>query len=131
MARQEFSTRILVARFQHCGGRCEGILADGRRCNVVLVPGRWQGDHDNPDGLTGQPTFENCRCLCLLCHAEKTKKDVANIARAKRREAAAVGAKRPKGTLRSAGFPRRERAEKLPLPPTRSIYRDTDRGGAK
>lgn len=98
MPRKEFPTRIKVERFQFCGGRCEGVRDDGTRCNALLIPGRWICDHNNPDGLTGEPTFENARCLCPDCNSRKTKRDVMNIARAKRRQAKHIGASRPKGT---------------------------------
>jgi hypothetical protein len=112
MTRRNFKTSVIVARFKHCGGKCEA-------CGVVLKPGGYHADHDNPDGLTGGPTFENCRILCLQCHAMKTKADVANIAQAKRREAKAIGAVKPKTEIKSRGFPEKPRAEKLPIPPRR------------
>ena len=129
MARQEFPARVLVARFKHCGGRCEGVLDSGERCNALLVPGRWHGDHDNPDGLTGKPTFENCRCLCIPCHTAKTKIDVARIAKAKRVEARHIGAVCPKGQLRSPGFPssgkkRTPVSEKFAHLPRSRLYED-------
>lgn len=96
MARRDFPTRIRVERFQFCGGRCEGVR-EGRRCDAKLEPGRWHCDHDDPDGLTGAPTFENARCLCIPCHLVKTKADVAKIAKAKRNYARHIGASRPKG----------------------------------
>lgn len=95
--RREFPTRIKVDRFQFANGRCEGLLFDGSRCNVILIPGRWVCDHHNPDGLTGEPAFENARCLCLDCNGRKTSADISTIAKAKRREAKHIGAKRPKG----------------------------------
>jgi len=104
--RKNFSKKTLADRFAFCGGRCEGqrVHEDGTkyRCDVVLVPGRWHGDHHNPDGLTGEPTFENCRCLCVDCHAVKTPVDQANIAKAVRVEAKNVGADKPHSKL-SAG----------------------------
>lgn len=110
MSRKNFPKSVLTARFAHAGGCCEWIDAETKiRCNAVLVPGRWEGDHDNPDGLTGEPTFENCRALCKAHHLEKTKQDVANIAKAKRREAKHVGADKPKGQIKSAGFAKAER----------------------
>lgn len=64
---------------------------------------RFHIDHVDPDGLTGKPILENAMLLCLPCHAEKTKQDVAHIAKAKRREASHLGVKsEPK--LRGAGF---------------------------
>jgi hypothetical protein len=91
--RKNFSAATIKQRLAHAGFQCEGILADGSRCLVKAEPGRFHGDHDNPDGLTGEPTFENCRILCLACHAKKTAIDVAQIAKAKRRETAHLGIK--------------------------------------
>jgi 5-methylcytosine-specific restriction enzyme A len=92
MSRKEFSTSVKVAAWKRCGGLCE-------ECGDLLKPGRFQYDHDNPDGLTGEPTLDNCVVRCTPCHSEKTKQDVANIAKAKRREAKALGI-RKKSTFR-------------------------------
>lgn len=98
--RSEFPERVKVKRLQFAEFKCEGIVTrdDGTktRCNATLVSGRVNFDHDNPDGLTGKPTFENARALCKLCHAEKTKTDISDIAKAKRREAAHIGASHTK-----------------------------------
>lgn len=86
MARKNFTKKTIAMRFQHAGGRCEGIR-DGKRCNAVLKPGNWECDHNNPDGLTGNNSFANARALCLDCHYEKTNKhDKPAIAKAQRRE---------------------------------------------
>jgi|WetSurMetagenome_2_1015567.scaffolds.fasta_scaffold01778_14 5-methylcytosine-specific restriction enzyme A len=116
MTRKNFKTSVIVARFKHCAGRCEA-------CGIVLKPGGYHADHDNPDGLTGEPTFNNCKILCLPCHTIKTKGDVAAIAKAKRREAKDVGATRPKQTLQSRGFePSRKRKENpTQLPARKSV----------
>jgi hypothetical protein len=126
LTRQNFSKRILAERFAFAGGRCEWVEPETKiRCNTVLIPGRWNGDHCNPDGLTGQPTFENCRALCLDHHKLKTADDVARIAKAKRLEAAHVGAE-PEPE-RPTGFrPKKTREEfKDPFPglPRPGIYR--------
>ena len=125
MTRRNFSQSVLTRRFQFAGGLCEWIDPETKvRCNAVLVPGRWHADHDNPDGLTGEPTFENCRALCLYHHALKTKQDVKAIAKAKRREAKAIGATRPAGKIVNRGFDptaksasRRDREPRAALPP--------------
>jgi 5-methylcytosine-specific restriction protein A len=83
-ARQEFSKAVRLAAWDRAGGRCEG-------CTRKLFVGDIHYDHRNPDGLTGQPTAANCQVLCRSCHAVKTKADVANIARAKRREVKHIG----------------------------------------
>lgn len=123
MSRQEFPERIKVKRVAFAEFKCEGIVTrdDGSkvRCNAALSGGRVQYDHDNPDGLTGKPTFENCRALCKLCHADKTKLDVAVIARAKRQEAADLGASYTKqkvaaGPSSLSTKPKRTPRESLP-----------------
>lgn len=95
MARQEFSQGTKVAAFKRANGRCEGEV-NGERCGAFLTPGKYHYDHDNPDGLTGEPTLENCKVLCLGCHRKKTSEiDIPRIAKAKRREAKHIGAKAP------------------------------------
>lgn len=104
MTRREFPSRVKVAAFKRADGFCEG-------CGTFLRPGRFAYDHRNPDGLTGEPTLDNCQVLCTVgeesCHAIKTRGDVAAIARAKRLEAAHVGAKAPpRRKIQSRGFPK-------------------------
>ena len=129
MPRAEFPDRIKVKRLAFADFKCEGIVTrdDGTktRCNATLIRGRVQFDHDNPDGLTGDATFSNCRALCKACHADKTPLDVAAIAKAKRREAAHVGASAPKGQIKSAGFAKSEKPkhERKMLAP-RKLYED-------
>jgi 5-methylcytosine-specific restriction protein A len=88
--RKEFPTRVKVEAFSRCRGRCEN-------CTVLLRPGGFHYDHVIPDQMGGTPTLNNCAVLCTNCHGEKTAQaDVPAIARAKRKEAAHLGAK-PKG----------------------------------
>lgn len=116
MPRKNFKRSIIVARYKHCGGRCEGVLESGMRCYAALKPGAYHCDHDDPDGLTGEPTFENARILCIPCHAEKTKDDVAAIAKAKRREADHLGAFiPPKRKIPSRPFPKRPKKLRIEL----------------
>src|SRR5689334_15917554 len=90
MTRREFSAKVKLARWQHCNGMCEG-------CGRKLFTGDIRYDHHNPDGLTGEPTFENCRVLCRDCHSIKTSmQDVPRIAKAKRRERRHLGIKKPR-----------------------------------
>lgn len=118
--RQEFTKAVRVARVKHATR--DGVLyCEG--CGVMLKIGQFAFDHDNPDGLTGQPTFENCRVLCTaVCHVAKTRDDKGNIAEAKRREAARLGVRNTpvrKIPYRKAAPVTRD---KLPLPPRRHIY---------
>ena len=91
--RQNFPARIKVAAFKRANKACE-------LCGAHLTVGKFAYDHINPDGLTGEPTLENCMCVCLPCHSEKTRfVDVPAIDKAKRREAKHLGAYRSKSPL--------------------------------
>jgi streptomycin 6-kinase len=67
----------------------------------MLKKGRFAFDHINPDGLTGEPTLDNCQVLCSgsreTCHGKKTAQDVKHISKAKRLEAKHIGAFRKSG----------------------------------
>lgn len=123
MARKEFSKSVKVACVKRAtvDGRifCEGCGA--------LVTGKFEIDHIRADGLLGEPTIENARLLCSPCHAEKTKADVAAIAKAKRCEAIHLGV-RKKPSFVSRGFAKFTKAPKEPLklPPRKPMFRDKD-----
>lgn len=105
MARREFVKEIKRAALRRAAGFCEGIRETGCRCDWPLSLGKFDFDHINPDGLTGEPTLENCQVLCRTCHDLKTKQDREAIDRAKRREDAHFGTgTEPRQKLRSAGF---------------------------
>jgi 5-methylcytosine-specific restriction protein A len=88
--RREFPKSVRVEALKRCQDdkgipRCEG-------CGAALKAGAFAFDHRNPDALTGEPTLSNCQVLCtVVCHPEKTRSDVAVIAKAKRREADHLG----------------------------------------
>lgn len=71
MARKEFSRRVKAMAFKRCCDEkgiphCEG-------CGIVLTAGNIHYDHDQADGLGGEPTLENCKVLCIkICHRKKT-----------------------------------------------------------
>lgn len=89
MSRREFSSKIKLAAFERCKGLCE-------KCGMKVI-GRPEYDHILPDWLGGEPTLENCECLCSKCHRLKTStQDVPRIAKTKRTKAKSVGATRPK-----------------------------------
>lgn len=78
MSRREFPAKVKVAAFQRANGRCEA-------CTAKLMPGKIRYDHILPDQLGGEPTLENCACICSACHTAKTsRQDVPAIAKAKR-----------------------------------------------
>ncbi len=117
MARRNFPKSVMVARIK--AATINGNIYC-EECGVLCT--KFQIDHVRADGLLGEPVFENSKLLCLDCHGEKTKKDVAMIAKAKRIEAKHLGAVQPKGQIKSRGFAKKEKKEKIPLPPRRSIF---------
>lgn len=83
--RQEFSKKTRAEAFLRANGRCEG-------CGCLLRPGRIHYDHDKPDAFGGKSVIENCRALCVECHARKTGEvDIPAIAKSNRRRARAAG----------------------------------------
>jgi 5-methylcytosine-specific restriction enzyme A len=100
MPRREFPRSVRVAVIKRATR--DGVLYCEECGALAKKP---EIDHRNPDGLTGEPTLANAVLLCRACHVEKTKADVANIAKAKRREAAHIGAKAPAAKpMQSTGF---------------------------
>lgn len=89
--RREFSTKVRMAAWDRCGGRCE-------ECTAKLFPGKFQYDHIVPDALGGEPTLENCKVLCSNCHGAKTaRRDVPMVAKSNRVKARHIGAKTRSG----------------------------------
>lgn len=124
--RRNFSRAILDARYKYCGGRCEWIDPETKiRCDVVLKPGEgknWHGDHDKPDALGGEPTFDNCRCLCIYHHGLKTKEDVKLIRKADRMASAVSGTRKPGRRSRAKPQCNASRPLEKQLPPPRPLY---------
>lgn len=118
MARKEFPRSVKVAAIKRA-------MVDGEvfceQCGV-MTKGRFEIDHDKEDYYGGEPTLENARVLCISCHSAKTAINAKGIAKTRRLEAKNVGAARPKGQIKSRGFAKKERREKLPLPPRRGVY---------
>jgi 5-methylcytosine-specific restriction protein A len=82
--REEFTSSIKLARWEHCKGICE-------ICKLKILGGA-DYDHDIPWYLTRDSTFENCRCVCKPCHRRKTSlDDLPTIAKTKRIERKAKG----------------------------------------
>jgi 5-methylcytosine-specific restriction protein A len=77
--RKEFPARVKAAALKRCMDdkgipHCEGII-HGVPCRIELRAGITHYDHDTPDGLGGEPTLENCKVLCVLCHKKKTHEE--------------------------------------------------------
>jgi len=93
--RREFPKAVKVAIIKRAT-RNDQVFCEG--CGALAK--RWQIDHVRPDGLLGEPTLENAQLLGPCCYTPKNATDTADIAQAKRREAAHVGAKQPSGSFR-------------------------------
>lgn len=82
--RTEFSKKVKQDAYRRAAGKCEA-------CGAVLGVGGFHFDHIIPDQLGGEPTLENCQCVCKVCHKDKTREDVGRIAKAKRQECKHLG----------------------------------------
>jgi 5-methylcytosine-specific restriction protein A len=87
--RAEFSAKTKVLAFKRANGCCE-------KCTARLGPGNVEYDHRIACELGGDNEIGNCVALCRSCHSTKTKRDVAAIAKAKRRERRHAGIKKPR-----------------------------------
>lgn len=121
----------MTVRRRHTRKDRERILsAAGNLCHLcggTIQPGdAWDIEHVIALELSGDDTDANKRPAHRKCHVAKTRDDVAKIAKAKRQEAGHRGFSRPKQTIHSRGFDRKERPEKLPQLPPRAIYRSTE-----
>lgn len=119
MARRNFTKAIIVARIK--AATKDGVVycdSCGAQCK------KWEIDHKTPDGLLGEPTFDNSALLCISCHKEKTKNDVARIAKAKRVEFKHLGGKKTGKKIQSRGFEKKEKKEKTPMPPRRNMFEE-------
>jgi len=116
--RREFPRSVKVAVIKRAT-RAGVVLCE--KCGAIAK--RFEIDHINPDGLTGDPVIENAQLICEACFAEKNAADAERIARAKRQEAAHLGAKAPpKQPIRSAGFPKKPKRQPRPALPPRSLF---------
>lgn len=112
--RREFSARIKAAAALRANGKCEAALIPHvlEPCNVKLTVGNIFYEHVDPDGLVGEPTLQNCACLCKACWRIKTRKyDIPQVAKAKRRERKHNGIRkanyRPLPGTRASGISKR------------------------
>lgn len=119
-SRRRIPTRERVALFAREGGRCH--LCGG----LVSVGQKWDLSHEVPLALGGADDTSNWRVAHAACHrAHTAATDVPNIARAKRREAAHIGAAAPPSRpLRGKGFPSSRKRKQHPVrpPAPRQLY---------
>lgn len=106
MARREFPRAIKVAVIKRATR--DSVVY----CEACQLPAKkWQIDHVRPDGLLGEPTIDNAQLICEACFGIKNPADTTAIARAKRREAAHIGARTvPVRKIANRGFAKSEKA---------------------
>jgi 5-methylcytosine-specific restriction protein A len=113
--RREFTAKTKKAALKRANGECE-------KCRQSLVSGRFHFDHDTPDGLSGKPSIENCKVLCLPCHRVKTKADKAIMTKADNVKKRANNLTAPKARI--AQPPKAEPRPTKALPPRRPMYEE-------
>lgn len=122
MSRLEFNRKTKAAIIARAAGHCE-------KCKAVLKTGEGEVDHILPCALGGEPTIANGRLLCRVCHAEKTADDIRRIRKSDRQRDKASGAVRPSAKIKSAGFPKSPKAERVSTKmqlPYRQLYKEID-----
>ena len=103
MARRSFSAKDRARIFAANNGVCHICVG------AISVGEAWEIEHVIPWALTRDDSDGNLRPAHKKCHREsKTGKDVADIARAKRREARHTGAIKPTGSFPKRSKPARE-----------------------
>jgi len=106
-ARKPLSTTARVKNFHENNGIC--CLCGGK---IDGAREKWICEHITALGLLGEDGGDNIKPAHKRCADAKTfgpEGDLAMIAKAKRREALDIGAKRPAGNIKSAGFPPRQK----------------------
>jgi 5-methylcytosine-specific restriction protein A len=100
MSRREFPRKVRAAVFLRAAGCCEG-----EGCGAKLKTGEGEVDHILADWLGGEPTIDNARLLCRVCHGTKTADDIRRIRKTERVRDKFTGAwPKSKRPLRSRGF---------------------------
>lgn len=124
--RREFSLAVKKQRLAHA-------TKDGHvhceKCGKIVKRGQYHFDHLLAAYLGGEPTFANCRLLCIACHAPKSRQDKTLSAKSDRVQAKTLGiARQTQHPLRSRGFGKSEKVisrearskDRLPVPPRKA-----------
>ena len=119
--RREFSTSARLAMIKRT---TRGLAVYCELCDCPCT--RWEYHHTIEEELvvdkSAKLTADDGLLICEPCHDNITAtQSIPRVARAKRIEARHLGATRPKGTIKSAGFEKKERthAGRAALPPRR------------
>jgi len=110
--RQEFPQSVRKAAFARCCRECavQGVenipgVPQCEGCGNVLRAGGFIYEHDQADGLGGEPTAANCKVHCMVCKKTKDKADNAVMRKADAVLKSTYGLKPAKRSkIRSRGF---------------------------
>lgn len=110
MSRREFTPMVYAEIVRRATDERLGVVCEG--CSLVLSGKPYHVDHTIPDALLldkkRKLTAADGKLLGVeCCHTPKTKDDVSNIARAKRRERKHRNHERRKSSLCHPDFKRR------------------------
>lgn len=113
--RREFPKAVKVAVVKRATR--DGVVYC-EKCGALAK--KWQIDHVIADALGGEPVIGNAELICEPCYSVKNPQDTTAAAKAKRREARALGVKpAPKAKIQSAGFTPAEPQRKASKPSER------------
>jgi 5-methylcytosine-specific restriction endonuclease McrA len=91
--RRRLAARARLALFLKARGRCAA-------CHLAIHAGQtWHVDHVRPLSLGGDDGPDNLQVLCRACHREKTRRDIARMAKAIRQQVRHHRADRPRRPL--------------------------------
>lgn len=91
MTRRSLNTKRRLELFNAHRGICH--ICAGK----IQVGEAWEVEHIIPFAMGGEDGGDNLAPAHIKCHSVKTKEDVKNVAKAKRREAKHLGIKAERG----------------------------------
>ncbi len=90
--------RVRLRVFERFGGICQ-------LTSRKIMPGdQWDLDHIKPLAMGGEHVESNLQPVLRIAHREKTKRDVADLAKARRIKAKHIGVEQSPPRLQSRGF---------------------------
>jgi hypothetical protein len=105
--RREFPLSVKKAAFRRC---CRDGIPHCESCTLP-IRGTPIYEHDDPDGLGGEPTIENCKVHCKTCADIKTETEdnprMAKADRVLKKNYGLTKKKRPIPGSKASGFKKR------------------------
>lgn len=104
LLRTEFPQAVRKAAFARACKPDGMPKCEAPGCGKFILAGHLRYEHLQPDGLSGEPTLENCGVWCDVCSKSKDKIDNAIMAKADRVLKHTFGLERAKQQIQSRGF---------------------------